>query len=35
LACLETADAPVSDIEMFRAGTRACCPEAADLLPAS
>ena len=35
LACLETADASVSSIEMFRAGTRACCPEAADLLPAS
>lgn len=38
LACLETAGAQldsVSGIEMFRAGSWACCPEAADLVPAS
>ena len=37
LASLEIAEAQsdsVSNIEFFRSGTRACCPEAADLLPA-
>ena len=38
LASLEIADAQgdsVSSIEIFRSGSRACCPEAADLVPAS
>lgn len=38
LAALESAGPQtdsVAHIELFRSGTRACCPEAADLVPAS